>query len=553
MSSSSSPAATRPDARSSGESNDARANGQPADSRSSQELTEVPSGENPTDARSGEELTQASVHGLRWISMSRIATECLSVLSMVALARLISPAAFGAFAVALIVMELAIAVPAEGIGSSLVNRREVTREHLQAGTALGLILAVLMAGVTWVLAGVLVAPLCGAEAASLMRLACPLYLLAALSTVPIALLRRRLDFRALALIEVVGSVVRTLGALALAWLAGLGGSALVLGALASGIVSTAFAFAAAPAPLPRLRIRPAREVADYGAPASLAAVAFAAFNNGDYLVIAARLGTAAAGQYWRAYNLAVGYQSKISVVMYTIAFPVLSRSANDDELFALRSRMVRLLTVVLFPLLTGLAITAPLVIPLLFGPRWQAAIVPTQLLCAGGAATLVINAAGTALMATGRPRAMLGYGVAHFLVYVGCVVVVAPLGIAAVALTAAVVHGLFLVVAYVVMLRGKDAHPVRALWSDIAPATLACVAFAAVAVPVEALAAWLSVPALLNLLAVALAGGVAYLLVLRIGFTQSWSDLVALARRLVPAERLRDRLRVLRFAGAGSV
>jgi PST family polysaccharide transporter len=215
--------------------------------------------------------------------------------------------------------------------------------------------------------------------------------------------------------------------------------------------------------------------------------------------------------------------------------------------------MVRLLTVVVFPLLTGLAITAPVVIPVLFGARWEPAIVPTQLLCAGGAATLVINAAGTALMATGRPRAMLGYGVAHFLVYVGCVVLVAPLGIAAVALTAAVVHGLFLVVAYVVMLRGQETHPVRALWSDIAPATIACVAFAAVAVPVEALAAWLSVPALLNLLGVALAGGVAYLLVLRTGFTQSWSDLVALARRLVPAERLRNRLRVPGFAGAGSV
>jgi PST family polysaccharide transporter len=535
---------TRDDPRPIYEPTDALSSGTPADSCSR---------EGSTDARSSEELTEASVHGLRWISMSRIVAECLLVLSMVALARLISPAAFGAFAVALIVMEVAIGVPAEGIGSSLVNRGEVTREHLQAGTALSLILAVLMGGITWVLAGVLVAPLCGAEAASLVRLACPLYLLAALGTVPVALLRRRLDFRTLALIEVAGSGARALGALALALLAGLGGSALVLGALAGTTLATAIAFAAAPAPLPRLRIRPAREVADYGGPASLAAVAWAAFNNGDYLVIAARLGTAAAGQYWRAYTLAVGYQSKISVVMYTIAFPVLSRSANNDDLFALRSRMVRLLTVVIFPVLAGLAITAPVAIPLLFGSSWQPAVVPTQLLCAGGAATLVINAAGTALMATGRPRALLGYGVAHFVVYVGCVVLVAPLGIAAVALAAAIVHGLFLIVAYGVMLKGEDAHPVRALWSDIAPATVACLAFAAVAVPIEALAVWLGVPSLLNLLAVALAGGAAYLLILRTGFTQSWSDLRALARRLFPAERLRDRLRVLGFAGAGTV
>ena len=44
-------------------------------------------------------------------------------------------------------------------------------------------------------------------------------------------------------------------------------------------------------------------------------------------------------------------------------------------------------------------------------------MVPTQILAAGGAATLTIDAAGSAFQATGRTRAMLGYGVAHFAVY----------------------------------------------------------------------------------------------------------------------------------------
>jgi O-antigen/teichoic acid export membrane protein len=515
--------------------------------------TDECSGGDAPDTRSTAELTAATVGGLRWISMSRIGTECLLVLSMVALARMIPPAAFGAFAVALIVVELAIGIPAEGIGSALVNRRELTREHLQVGTALGLILAVVMGAATWLLAGTLVAPLCGAEAASLVRLASPLFLLAAIGTVPSALLRRRLDFRMIAIMELSGSAVRALGAVALAGLAGLGGSALVLGSLAGTVVATAIAFAAAPAPLPRLRLAAAREVADYGGPASLAAIAWAAFSNGDYMVIAARLGTAAAGQYWRAYTLAVGYQSKISIVMYTIAFPVLSRSANDEDLFALRTRMVRLLTVVLFPLLTGLAITAPLVIPWLFGANWQPAVLPTQLLCAGGASTLVIDAVGTALMATSRPRALLGYGVGHFVVYVGSVVFVAPYGIAAVALDAAVVHGLFLIVAYALLLRGKELHPLRSLWSDIAPATVACLAMAAAAVPVDLLAGSLGLPRPLHLLAVAIAGGAAYLLALRAGFAQSWSDLVLLARRLLPAGRPRRRMPLPDVAGVGSV
>ena len=190
----------------------------------------------------------------------------------------------------------------------------------------------------------------------------------------------------------------------------------------------------------------------YGLPASLASISWVGFRNGDYAVIGAKLGATSAGIYWRAFQLAVEYQRKISVVMYQVAFPVLSRSANHDEMFALRGRMVRLLTVVLFPLIAVLAITAPQVIPWMFGPQWSEAVVPTQILCGAGAATLVIDAVGTTLMAAGRPRALLGYGVAHFVIYIGTVLFIAHLGLVAVAVAAVTVHTLFLVIAYVVLL-----------------------------------------------------------------------------------------------------
>jgi O-antigen/teichoic acid export membrane protein len=501
-------------------------------------------------ARSAEELTHATARGLRWIAMSRVGTECLLFAAMVVLARLIGPAQFGAFAVALIVGQLAVGIPTEGIGSALVQRGEVSREHLQAGSALTLIAALLLGAMTWLLSYVMIAPLCGAEAASLVRLSCPLFLLTGIGTVSTALLRRRLDFRRLAIMEIAGSVARSGISLALAAFAGLGGSALVLGTLAGATVSTGIALAAAPEPLPRLRRTPAREIAKYGLPASLAAIAWAGFANGDYLVVAARLGTAAAGLYWRAYTLAVGYQGKISVVMYTVAFPVLSRSASEEDMMALRGRMVGLLTVVLFPLLTGLAITAPLVVPWLFGPAWESAVLPTQLLCGGGAATLVINAIGPALMAAGRPRALLGYGIAHFAVYVGSVVVVAPLGIAAVALDASLVHGLFLIVAYAVLLHGAEEHPLRCMSRDLAPALVACAGMAAAAVPADLLLSSAHLARPLHFLLVGLVAAAAYLLVLRTRFSRSWADLRALADRLLPTEGLRRRMRALRLADA---
>src|SRR5262249_53276735 len=157
----------------------------------------------------------------------------------------------------------------------------------------------------------------------------------------------------------------------------------------------------------------------------------------------------------RAYQLAVEYQSKIAAVMTQIAFPVLARTEGGDELLALRQRMVQLLTVAVFPILATLLLVAPVAIPWLFGPDWAPTVVPTQILVLGGAATMTINACGSALMAQGRARTLLGYGIGHFVAYVGAVLIVAKSGIVAVAIAGSVVHTIFLGVAYVVMLRGR--------------------------------------------------------------------------------------------------
>jgi hypothetical protein len=84
----------------------------------------------PGDVRSNEELTDTAGSALRWITFARIGIEITLLAGMVVLARLIPPAAFGMFAVVLIVQELALALPMEGVGSALVQRRSISRRHL---------------------------------------------------------------------------------------------------------------------------------------------------------------------------------------------------------------------------------------------------------------------------------------------------------------------------------------------------------------------------------------------------------------------------------------
>jgi O-antigen/teichoic acid export membrane protein len=342
----------------------------------------------------------------------------------------------------------------------------------------------------------------------------------------------------LGVIDVTTSVVRAAVSVGLA-LAGLDGEALVLGSLAGALVLAGMAWAGAPAPLPRLRRDAARDVLDYGMPASLAAVSWVGFRNCDYAIVGARLGALQAGYYFRAYSVAVEYQKKISLVMVTVGFPVLSRAESAERMASMRGQMVRLLTIVLFPLLALLAIVAPVFMPWLFGAAWAPAVVPIQILALGGAATLVIDAIGTALMAQGRPRALLGYGVGHFAVYALAAFAVAPLGLAAVAVAAAVVHTLFLVVAYLLMLWGSREPALRCLWDDVAPATVSCLGLAAAAVPIDLVLSAAHVPAMLHLVAVLVVAVPAYLLTLRGCYPATWRHVRGLMQQIVPHERLR--------------
>jgi len=494
-----------------------------------------------SDARPTEEetdLREAAVRGVRWVALSRPIIEVLLLASMVVMARLISPAEFGHFAVAIAVSELAILIPSQGVGAALVQRAEVTRKHLQAGMALSILAGVGLALIVFVLAGLLVEPIFGERTAFLVRLVTPGFVLAGLTAVPLAVLTRELQFRLLSLLDVINTTVRAVASLALA-LAGLEADSMIYGGLIAGALSLVIVWVRAPAPGPWLHRRESQELLEYGAPAALAGMSWVGFRNCDYAIVGARLGAVQAGLYFRAYTLAVEYQKKISLVMGQVGFPVLARAASPEEMDGLRSQMARLLTVTMFPLLALLAILAPSVIPWVFGEPWRDAVVPTQVLAVGGAATLAIDAVGAVLMATSRARAMLGYGWAHFAVYAGAVLVVAPLGLTAVATAAAVVHVAFLVAAYWLMLRGTGRSTLRCLWGDVGPATTACLGLAAVGIPLAMALSAAGAPAPVMLVVVSGAGGLAYLVTLRVLHPRTWRGLLTFVVRVVPVDRLR--------------
>jgi lipopolysaccharide exporter len=478
-----------------------------------------------------QDLRVAALRGLRWVAVARPLIECLLVASMVALARLIPPAEFGHVATASLITGFG-AASVSALSAALVQRPTLRREHLQAANALAWGCGAVLLGLALVAASVVMEPVFGARTADMVRLAAPGALIAAAGVVPVAMLQRELAFRRLSIIDVTGSAVRGLGAVGLA-VAGLDAPALVLGGVTALAAQTALAWLWAPPPLPRLRWAAARDLLHNGMPNWLAAVSWIGFANCDYAIVGARLGAVQAGLYFRAYTLAVECQKKVSNVMTSVGFPVLARTRTGEELSTLRGQMIALSTVLIFPCLALLAVLAPVAVPWVFGQEWRAAVVPTQVLAIGGAATLVIDAVGTTLMAAGRSRAVLVFGWAHFVTYAVAVFFTAPLGLVGVAAAAAAVHAGFVVVAYRVMHWSAGEAVLTRIRQDLAPAACSCAGLVAVGVPATLAMSAIQAPPLLQLIVVTSAAACGYVAVLRTCFAPAWRTVTGFARRLL--------------------
>jgi O-antigen/teichoic acid export membrane protein len=245
------------------------------------------------------------------------------------------------------------------------------------------------------------------------------------------------------------------------------------------------------------------------------------------------------GFYWRAFQLGVSYQRKVSGIVNTIALPIYSRADDLDAVRRMRTRIVRSNATVIFPLLAVFIATAPELVPFVFGEQWRPSVVPAQILAVGGMVLAAINGMGALLLAIGHPRRLLYWNVACLVFYGGAVAVVASYGVTAVCVTVVVVYMVQFLAAHHFLLKPLLGVPVRQVLADLGPATVGSAAVLAAAWPLTSALAAADVPVPLLAAIVGAVSGAVYLGVLAAAFRSSFSDLVTILRVFDIRPRLR--------------
>lgn len=339
----------------------------------------------PVKAGVAGSLTAVTARGFVWSFGGSAGQAVLGIVSVVVLARLLTPAEFGSAAAASLVVGFALLFSQVGVGPALVQRKVLEQVDVAAAFTFSVLTAVALAAAILLLAP-WVNPLVGLPRENdLLRLLSIAFVLNGVAAVPTGLLQRRLMFRQTALVDVTSTAVGTIGVTAVLAVLGYGAAALVWGSIASSAITTTsyLALARPPAPLmtPRRTWRHVRPLLRFGSLYSLSQVGNWTAQNADNLVTANVLGPAALGVYNRAYRLLSQPANLIGGAADRVLFPAMSK-VRDDPVRLRRAyvRATSLVAMVAVPASVLLVVLAPQLVEVLLGTRWDGVVVPLQIL-----------------------------------------------------------------------------------------------------------------------------------------------------------------------------
>lgn len=369
-----------------------------------------------------------------WNALGLGGRQIMQFASMIVLARALSPQHFGAVGMVLVVMALAGTVADLGLGVALVQHRNLNTRHLDAAFWITISAGAVVTALLWIAAPAVAAFYGEPILTPLARAAAFQFALQGAGVVPRALLVRRVQFRALATVELCTGAAAAAGAIAFA-LAGAGVWALIAPILISATVSAGLS-----ASFARWRPTSLAGPRDLAAVASFSRdlIAFRMVNYGarntDDLLIGRFLGPASLGLYGLAYQLVLVPLQQVAAIIGDVMVPVMSRCKEDVAGVRLAfTRAVQATALVLFPLMAGLFIVAGEALPVVFGDQWQGAVGVARVLAIGGCFQALGVTVGWVYQSQGRSDIMLRWGFFATVIAICGMVAGLPWGIVGVA------------------------------------------------------------------------------------------------------------------------
>lgn len=344
-----------------------------------------------------------TIKNVAWLGGSQLFRQFVAIGTTIVLARYLSPTEYGIFAMTLFVNELAQLFIDFGIGSALIQRKEVSQTLLStcfwANLAIGVLVGVLVVAVGPAAADYFKQPL----VQHLLWVSALNLVVTGLVVMPQAVLTRQLAFNHVALGTTIGSLV---GA----------GCTVVLAVMGAGIWSLVFQ------PLigtavnlvylvwrsawrPSFEFQPAsmKGIMGFSGQLLISNIANHLTRNLQQLIVAPVIGASAMGLLSMAITVAWMPVAQFTSAAVRAIYPVFARLQDSQHrVDAGVRKTISVVSLIAFPTLLGLAVLAPELLIVVFGAQWaEAAPLVSVLsgLCLVQSVTFLV---GSTLLARGR-------------------------------------------------------------------------------------------------------------------------------------------------------
>jgi PST family polysaccharide transporter len=356
-------------------------------------------------------LKRRLVSGVFVTAGAQVLRQVVQLLTIVLLARLLEPSAFGLLALAVAVLACLQMIADLVLGTSS-ERQELTASQESTLLRLNLGVAALLAVAAMAVAPLVAWLFSSPDLTWVLRALAPCFLLAGALRTRSSSLARALRFRALAAVELTAIGFGAGTSIALA-LAGWGKTALVCGAAAQQLAWSVSVLCWAG--LPRgggFALASVKPLIGFGGYlTAFNVVNFMARKLDDFLV-GGLMGVAALGLYEKSYALMMLPVTQLTSVIGRVMYPVLSKVKDDPERFAfLYLGAVRKIAGLSLPLAALCATQSETIVNLVLGWRFREAVPIFALLSLVMGVQPIVASSGWVFMSRGKMGRFFAWGV----------------------------------------------------------------------------------------------------------------------------------------------
>lgn len=328
---------------------------------------------------------KSAVKGISWITLLRVLTRVITLVRLAILGRLLTPAQFGYFGIATLILSFLEIFTETGINVFLIQEKGHVKKYINSAWVVSIVRGVVLACIIFLSASIVASFFNAPQAYQIIALIGFVPLIRGFINPAIITYQKELLFHKEFLFRFVLFAVDVIISVYVGFITR-NAIAFVYGLIVSAIIEVFLSYILfTTKPKIQLEIKKVKYIIRRGWWVTMTGIFSYFADNGDNLIVGKVLGSSALGMYQVAYKFSTLPISEITNVINQVIFPVFSRFSEDKErLWKAFLKVTLIGSLGAFVLGGGIFIFAKPIILIFMGRQWLAAIPAIQVLAIYG-------------------------------------------------------------------------------------------------------------------------------------------------------------------------